>query len=185
MDLKFAEWISDADTNNCVKFWKDTIGRNYISRNELFKRFMTLQTHNLQVRWVTSKIFADFVPLSLQSLTFVKNFMIIHLIVQEAVQQPPPPNIPVTLCENIYLEAIISSNRHQRTIISKLGSFPGQRKSKRKSSIEFLNFLMSSAPASDTLVSYKKYRIKAKFWRRKSDLPHFLIIIRNYLGING
>ena len=45
--MKFLGSISDVNINNCVKFCSVTMPGSYISRNELFERFWTLQTHNL------------------------------------------------------------------------------------------------------------------------------------------
>ena len=60
IDLKFLGSISGVNNNNGAKFCLVTIPRCYLSRNEKFERFWTLQTDNLQTRYVISKFFADF-----------------------------------------------------------------------------------------------------------------------------
>ena len=58
-DIWFLGSISDVDIDNGANICKVTIPRSYISRNELFERFWTLQTHKLQTRWLISNFFAD------------------------------------------------------------------------------------------------------------------------------
>ena len=50
IDQKFVGSISEVNIDNCAKFCQVTTPRRYISKNELFERFWTLQTHNLQTR---------------------------------------------------------------------------------------------------------------------------------------
>ena len=49
--------------SQCKTCNRGSKSRRYISKNELFERFGTLQTHNLQIRWLISNFFADFASL--------------------------------------------------------------------------------------------------------------------------